>query len=87
MLRSDAPWAMALMLMLCRPSAPKELARDVGPSLHALANHGDDRLIGFLIERDQPCWNSSRNSSATVCAAVAASLVFTARQMVCSEEA
>ena len=35
------------------PERPEHLAGDVRPSLHALADHGDDRLIGFPIERGE----------------------------------
>jgi hypothetical protein len=44
---------MALMLMLCRPKRANTLPDDARPPLHAVADHGDDRLIGPLVEGRQ----------------------------------
>ena len=53
MLRSDAPCAIALMLMLWRPSAPNSSARHAGPTLHAVADDGHDGLVRRMIEPRQ----------------------------------
>ena len=63
MLRSDAPCAMALMLMLWRPSAPNTLPGDARPALHPVADHRENRLVGLLVEPASAARaNSNRNS-------------------------
>ena len=87
MLRSDAPWAIALMLMLLRPSAPN--TSPATPGRPFIPSPTTARIIcpGFSSIAVRRLWNSKRNSSWIACTAAAASAVCTAKQIVCSDDA
>ena len=62
MLRSDAPCAMALMLMFWRPSDVEHLPRDAGTAFHALADHRQIAWSSLTSIRIDCSWNSNWNS-------------------------
>ena len=79
---------MALMLDVAPPERAEHLPGGIGPPLHALANHGNDRLVGFLIERRPGRGrSSSRNSCGDRLRGRGGFAPLTAKQIVCSEEA
>jgi len=86
MLRSDAPWAIALILILCRPSAPNTFPETPGaPSSHRRRPRRSLDLVfiercQMVLEFEPKFVTHGRNRQSGVG-------LRTAKQIVCSDEA
>ena len=87
MFRSDDPWAIAVTLMLFRPSAWKTFPETPGVPFIPSPTMATMVWLGASSSDVKRLWSSNLNSSATARRAAGTSDLLMAKQMVCSEEA
>ena len=87
MLRSDAPCAIALMLMFCRPSESNTFPATPGRPFIPSPTTARIAWSSFTSTCIDCAWNSNWNSCRIASTARAASALRTLKQIVCSDDA